>query len=344
VKKIVQIEIEEFESGAWVADAVSLEAFDGSFELDGETWTGVAVTERQDGDRYLTRIVGGAGKLAELIEDKYYDGSVSLQVAIQDVCRACGETFGSAVAGKFLTTFQRIRMPAYAALDAIAAAFDMLWFISRDGKVHMVEEREAGDEAEARLVIDGDGSDSALLREPNGVAIGDTVSDRAVRHLRWTLTPEKFEARAYFLPFVFRPPTRSEYASMRDAKVDRQNADGTIDVIVSGRFGMTKVPFYCGVPHSKVKVDSGDKVMVGFFGSDPQKPFAVSMAQDTAATKEVARKGDSVHAGSILVVSPPSGGTCTVTYVAHGGTPVPGLTALDGGKITSGSERLKVGD
>lgn len=346
MKKIISLIVEEFEGGAWVADAVSLDQFDGSFELAGETWTGTMVTERLEFERYHTTIVGGANKLAQVLQDKFYDGSVSLRAALEDICRESGEIFGGAKAGTFLATFERIRMPACEALDAIAAAFDLIWWIGRDGQVQLQADRPAGDEATGRRVsVD---TSSVLLREPEDLTLGATYDDATVRHIRWHFTAGVFEARAYFVPFVFREPVQTRYDSLYDAKVDRDNGDGTIDVIAAGRFGVTKVKLFCGVPRSKVKVDPGDLVTLGFFGGDPQKPFAVAMAQHTSATKEVARKGDTIKAtlseaditaiAAMLKVGP--GVALGSTVVA-----VPIATQLSGPcDITQGSERLKVGD
>lgn len=60
------------------------------------------------------------------------------------------------------------------------------------------------------------------------------------------------------------------------------------------------------------------------------------------ATKEVARKGDGVHAGYIKVVAPVGGGDCTITYTPYGSAPVG--TAMSGGEITEGSGHIKAVD
>lgn len=335
--------IEEFEQGAWIADLKSLEQFDGTFSLpDGSTWTGSEVSSRQEGEHYYTRVIGGANGLTKQLDDRFYDGSVTVQAAVQQICQLAGETFGEAKKAAQLTTFDRLRGSAYAALDSIADAFSLKWWIGRDGKLSMLADRPSAGTADGQRVRSD--VDSVDLVDPIGVQLGGTYDDKPLRHLRWSLTPERFAVSAYFLPFIFRAPIERRYDALFDAKVDKDNGDGTIDVIVSGRFGVTKVKLLIGVPHAKAKLDGGELVTLGFFGGDPQKPFAVAMAQDTTATKEVARNGDSVDAGSILVVAPPSGGTCTVTYVPAGGTPIPLTTALSGGKITSGTQRLKVGD
>lgn len=343
--KLLSAVVEEFESGAWVASLISLDAFAGSFELNGETWTGAAVSSSVDFERYHTTVVGGAGKLSTVLVDKFYDGNVSLQTAVSDVCRQCGETFDAATLGVFLSSFERLKGPAYAALDAMALAFSSLWWIGRNGKLSMKAARDVGPKAEGKAVSSL--ADSVLLSEPSNVQIGGTFGDdgKTIRHVRWEFSAETFQARLYSLPFIFRAPTRNDYDALYSAKVERQNADKTIDVIADGRFGVTKVKLFCGVPGSNVTVNAGEEVMLGFFGGDPQKPYCVAMAQDTTATKEVARNGDSVKvtisAANISTLAPfinappgAGGGPCTG---------LPGSVDVTG-TITHGSSRLKVGD
>lgn len=342
---LIEATIEEFEQGAWIADLVSLDEFAGSFDLVNVTWTGTEVSKRQEGEHFHTRVIGGKNGLAKVLDDRFYDGSVTVQAAVQQVCQLAGETFSEAVKGKTLTTFQRMKGPAYRALDAIAEAFDLKWWIGRDGKLSMLSDRPEGAEAQGfKMRSDVDSVD---LSEPVDVELGGTYDDKPIRHLRWHFTPARFMVTIYFLPFVFRPPVDNRYDAHEDAKVDKDNGDGTIDVIVGGRYGLKKVKLFCGVPHSKVKVDPGDLVTVGYFGGDPQKPYAVAMAQDTNASKEVARKGDGAGGGN-LVVAFVGTGSLTMTYnPGKGGAPQvvtnSGTINFDE-KITEGSQRLKVGD
>lgn len=343
MKQIIELFIEEFESGSWIADVVSLDEFTGSFDFAGVTWTGTLLSSQEYVDRIESKIIGGKNGISKTIQSQWYDGSVSVQVGVQDVCRLSGEMFGSAQAGRVLTTFQRQEGPAYEALDSIASAFGLKWWIGRDGQLNMLSERTSN----AAVVAEpGERRESSvMLTNPQTLELGATFDEKTIRHIRWRLTQDSFVAEAYFVPFIFRPPVNTKYSRMYNAKVDRQNSDDTIDVIADGKFGVTKVPLFCGVPHSKVKIDPGDQVILGFFGASPQKPFAVAMNQDTSAAKEVARKGDSVNGGTLTGVVT-SFGPVQFVYTPVGGLPgSPSATAsLTGGQITSGSARIKIGD
>jgi hypothetical protein len=257
-------------------------------------------------------------------------------VATQDVCRESGETFGEAQAGKILSTFERLRGPAYAALDAIGAALTLIWWIGRDGRLNMKTARASGPVADGTRVASD--VDSVELVEPENVAIGGTYDDKPIRHVRWRLTDKRYSAQVYFLPFIFRSPVENRYSALESARVDRDNGDGTIDVIVGARYGLKKIRLFCGVPGAKVLVRGGEEVQVGYFGGDPQKPFAVSMAQNSGATKEVARNSDAVKvtipAGSFLI-------SCSGSPAVGVLNPAP----VDvNGTIQAGSARMKVGD
>jgi hypothetical protein len=334
---ITEALIEEFEQGAWIADLKSLEKFDGTFTLpDGSTWTGTEVSSRQEGEHYFTRVIGGANGLTKKLDDRFYDGSVSVQAAVQQICQLVGETFGEAKKAAQLTTFERLGGPAYSALDAIADAFTLKWWIGRDGKLSMLDDRPSAAAADGQRVRSD--VDSVDLVDPIGVQLGGTYDDKPLRHLRWSFTPERFAVTAYFLPFLFRAPVERRYDALYDAKVDRDNGDGTIDVIATGRFGVKKVKLLIGVPHAKAKLDGGELVTLGFFGGDPQKPYALAVAQDTSATKQVARKGDSVK----VTITPDD---IVSLGLANGGGSVAASSSVDvTGEITSGSDRLKVGD
>ncbi len=341
--------IEEFESGTWVADLVLLEAFDGSFDLGGATWTGTVFSERLDRERYHTRVVGGGGGLATVLRDKFYSGSVAVTTAVGDIAREASETIGT-VSPKFMSNFERIKGTAAQGLDSLALAFGMLWWIGRDGKINMKTARDTGSAASGSLVSQG--AYSATLVQPADVTIGGTYDAgdgvaKTIRHVRWFYTSDHFEAELYFLPFVFRNPVQNKYDSLDSASVDRQNADGTLDVIVAGRYGVTKVPLYAGIPGAKLKVNGGESVMLGYFGGDPQKPFCVSVAQDLTAVHEVARKMDSVNVGT-LVLAYAGPGALSGSYVAPDGTTTAianaGPPIMLAGQISSGSSRVKLGD
>lgn len=338
---MISVTIEEYEQGSWVADLVDTLPFTGTFVVNAtDTWVGTAKSTQQEAEKIFTRIVGGGGGLATIIPDWYSKGSVSAGAALTIICNNCGEIFGSAPPGQILPAYERLRDSAAGALDKLANTLRMIWWIDRSGTVNMQTSRPPGPEATG-VVRDGGNDDSVILVEPQNLVLGGTYLGQTIRHIRWHWQSDRYEAQIYFVPFIFRSPSEpSIFAAQYDAKVDKDNGDGTIDVIVAGRFGVTQVPLYSGLPGSKIKVKPGELVTFGFLGANPQAPFAVAHGQNQGATKLVARKGDPITAGSFTITSVPASGpgvvpnTLTIIYApGNGGPPT---TVVDAGSITLG--------
>lgn len=350
---MISVTIEEFEQGTWIADLVDDAPYAGSFQFDGQTWVGTAKTTQQDSSQYRTRVVGGTGKLSTVIPDAYNSGSLSLQSAVSAICANGGEVFGSATPGVFFTSYERLRDSLAGALTRIAETKQLIWWIDRAGTVNVAASRTPGVEVQG-VITEGFGDGYVTITEPVGLTIGATVNGVPVRHIRWSWSGTSFEARAYFVPFIFRDPTPSMYAAHYSARVDTDNGDGTIDVIAAGRFGVTKVPLYAGIPGAKITVKPGELVTLGFLNGDPQAPYAIANGQNSAATKQVARVDDSLDAGSFVIsgVDSLSGPvTITASYIPPGGAPppappvgIPVLVAMNEGKITNGSARVALDD
>lgn len=348
---MIDIVIEEYEQGTWVAEVTDLVPFVGSVVINGtDTWIGTAKSTQQEAEKFLTKVVGGRGGLSTAIPDWYSKGSVSLAAALATICTNAGETLGAVQAGKILPVYQRLRGTAAQALDELATTLNLIWWIGRDGTVNMATQRPVGPIATG-VQEDGGGDDSVTLIEPIGVQIGGTYNGQTIRHIRWHQNGDRYAAQIYFVPFLFRSPLeQSTYACQYDAKVDKNNGDGTIDVIAAGRFGVTKVPLYAGVPGAKITVKPGELVTLGFLGANPQAPYAVAHGQNSAATKLVARVKDLVDAGTfqfassiatdLVVTWTPGPGIIPPTpVVAPVGSPLPVK-----GIITSGSARIALDD
>lgn len=366
----VKAVVDEFENGSWIADLHSMQSFgsSGTFILpDGSSWTGATLSERIEFDLYHTRVVGGAGKLGASLLDKYYQGNVTAQVALGDICNEAGESAGTVPAGIVMNTFQRQAGITSEALQALADVFQFLWWIDRAGLVNMAATRPTGSDATG-LRISSDTDGSATITQPVGVKLGvgyETGQPTAIpviRHVRFLVTPQVFSAHIFPYPFLFVPPSQSKYDRHYSAVVTADNGDGTVDVKADARFGVSKVRIFCGVPGSKIEMKAGEEVTLFFLAGDPRKPCCASMAQDTNATKQVGRKGDSIGSGSaddstfwnwfsafqaamaVPAVEPGNGspsGFQTILNAAFASAPFPSSLT---GKITSGSDRLKVGD
>lgn len=378
---LLEAHIEEFEQGTWVADLIADQPFAGTFTLpDGSTWIGTKVSETQDRGRYFSKVLGGQASLGKVVLDQFYQGQSSLQIIVSSVCSPgptvgdLGELLGSVPPGVFLSQYQRLVGQRGEVLDAIATAAGgavapgsdpLLWWVGREGTLQMqIPDPAYGSRTPQPFVtgtqnmdkVDVDGS--VELVTPSGAVLGALYGTPAmpVRHMRWKYTPSSFSVRIYFVPFIFRSPKQTKYDRTYDAKIVADHGDGTVDVIAyrspsegkSPAFGVSNIQLFCGVPGSRVTMQAGEEVTLGFFGGDPQKPFAMAMKQDATVltTKKVARNGDSVNVGTISLTVAGSA-TLAGTYTAPDGSTtaiVSGTPFPVSGLINSGSARLLVGD
>lgn len=368
--RLLEAHIEEFEQGTWVADLIADQSFSGSFSLpDGSRWIGTKVSEGYDRGCYFSKVVGGNGALGRTVLDQFYQGQVSLQVIVNAICGAssassgdAGELVGGVAPGVFLGQYQRFVGLRSEALDAVARAAGgavnpgadpLLWWIGRDGKLQMQAPSPTTGARTSTSIVTGvqdmnkvDVDGSVVLDQPAGAVLGGFYGESAIRHIRWSYVDSNLEARIFFVPFIFRAPTQTKYDRTYNAKIIQDNGDGTIDVLAyrspsegkAPAFNVSKVQLFCGVPGSKVQMNEGEEVVLGFFGGDPQKPFAMTMKQNTAATKEVARKGDTIR----FTLTPDD---ITTMALSNGGGAVAAANSVTvDGEIVTGSSRLKVGD
>jgi len=95
-------------------------------------------------------------------------------------------------------------------------------------------------------------------------------------------------------------------------------------------------------PKSTITIASGSYVLVGWDGGDPSKPIAMGFYA-ASGTKEIARKGDTADAGTLVFFGGTAG--ATLTYVPPGVTapPAPPATNIPiSAEIDSGSDTLKI--
>lgn len=102
------------------------------------------------------------------------------------------------------------------------------------------------------------------------------------------------------------------FARLYPAAVARVHGDGTLDVIPDDptmRGQGHRVEQTHGVPGWVGDPEVGDRVLLGFDGADPTKPYAIGARKRTATKavfnegdKAIARVGDTVSLGSIVAI------------------------------------------
>lgn len=331
--------IEEFERGTWVAELKSTEDLGSSVDFDfaGETWHGSVVQKTEENGLFSASVVGGAGGLFKPVTDLYYAGNTGYRNVVGSIAVAGGERVSEVAVGS-VQTYMRLRGTVGQSLWTFALTYGLQWWIDRQGGVRVVQLRPSGPVA-LGVRVDSGPDGSITIANPENVQIGGTFDGSPIRHIRWRQSANEFTATIYPYPF-HNDRSTIDYGKLHSARVDRQNSDGTVDVIAAGRFGVTNVQLLSGIPGSKIVMEPGDLVLLGFYGGDPRAPFAMSTWQGDGS-KAIARIDDSVACGTLTATA--GGSPVLFTYTPPGSAPQPPNASVTiGGKITSGNQRVKL--
>lgn len=289
--------IEETERGAWIADVVFPEESDSKIDIGSGAFTGTILSQRTEGGRVLCRI----GKdLTGTVADKQYYGSVPVARVLEDIYSGATTTLTDRP-----VNYNRMKGTIGQALDALADSIGASWRVGRDGVLVLYRPTDGAAVDSAKVVRTGSTSSGHVILECDSAAdvqVGMTYEGKRIRRVRFGITASRFEAEiAFDLPDVDTRYT-IDYTKTYAAKVDSQNSDGSVNVIVDGRFAVSNVTMLSGIPGSKITMNPGDLVTFGFFGSRPGSPYALCTAQGDGS-KAVARVDDTADAGTLLIAS-----------------------------------------
>lgn len=292
-------------TGAWHADieVSPRQGGDGTalsgavtLELDGLTLTGTVLRSQVDDKLIGARITGGNGGLSLQISERYYKGSPTVRAIVEDILRDAGEVLASdsspTVLSAVLNTWQRAAEPAGEALSRLLASYGASWRVKPDGSVLIVGSETWPTVEPAYILVPGSSPAEGFYRiawrgnTPADVLPGITFLGRQIRYVVHELRPDGMRTELRFVePRSLLERMRAListdvwYAQLIPGIVEKQNADGSVDVVVENRFGLTQVPLRSGVPGLRVLVGQGQQVLVGFEQNDPRKPFAALWGQ-----------------------------------------------------------------
>lgn len=354
--------------GVWVADLEvdTDEAITGAVELDleGSSWRGTVARGGVELGRWRGRIVGGAGGLGAVLGPTAF-ADTDLRAVLSETLRDAGEQLAetSATLDASVTRWARMAAPASHTVADIAHAAGCAWRVLADGTVWVgAETWEALDLGADLDVITVDprvgrhelAGDAALAIVPGRVVTLDNQAVRvgAVEHrlIEVTLRTVVFEERATdpanrllaaVEAIVARATRRLDFCAFYPGRVVAQDGDGgPLDVELDDqRFALPRGISYRTLPGVSLTVPAGTRVLVGFEGGDPSKPFAslwelgdVTKLVLGGGSQRAAREGDGVTA------SPSFDAWIAAVSTATGVTPPAGELAT----ITSGSDVLRL--
>ena len=352
--------------GVWVADVLvdADEAIAGAVVLnvEGLELHGAVARGGVELARWRGRIVGGAGGLASVLGPAPF-ADTTLATVLSETLRDAGEQLSAAVGDLTATVarWARAAAPAGHTVADVARAAGYAWRVLADGTVWVGPETWAALELGTDLDVIGANprtgrwelaGAAALAIVPGRVVTldGQDVRVGAVEHRlhEVVLRTVVFEERAAdpanrllaAVEGIVRRVTRETlYLALHPGRVVAQDGDGgPLDVEIDD----TRLVIPRGIPYRTlagiaITVPKGTRVLVGFEGGDPARPYAslwelgdVTSLAVAGGTHKAARQGHAVR------VTIPAG---TVLTAATGGVLNPDPITLDG-TIREGSDEL----
>ncbi|MGB1223782.1 MAG: hypothetical protein ACPHCN_06515 [Mycobacterium sp.] len=309
--------------------------------VDDQVWTGHMVRSAVDGGRVLSMVAGGAGGWQTTLAARSYVAP-SMRTVLQDIATAAGETLSSTVASDVLGAqaphWTRAEGTAAEALEAVAAKLGTTYRarVLRDGSLWVGEDTWAAYDLDA-IELENNGAHRYRVFGPkqldlqpgvtlNGervVQVEHRISEDGLRTYAHTLDDTSATTKgagvfASFKAIVDRIlGRRLDMLALYPCRVASQSSSGLLeltpdDARVRG-FGLQAVPIRHGLPGFTARVPEGARVRLGWDAGDESRPFAllwdegdVTSVTFDGGTQAVARVGDEVRVGKILISQTPA--------------------------------------
>ncbi len=309
-------------------------------------------------------VTGGKGGLRKLLERRNYVAGplpIPLFDLIADICTETGEVLddsvtAAALGGYTLGRWHRPAVTGLAALGRLCAEFGLVWRFTPAGKLLVLPLDYPVDPQQPYVTDPGDdGADRSFVVAPDKATLlpATTLLGKQVNRVVYEVTPDGLRATCFYGTSEaqdFEAAVRTvlpeiPFLESYEATVVEQRPTGLLEVLCDdARIGpLDNVVLLAGGPRMTLRAKHGQRVRVLFASGSPLRYYAVGFEQDAAATKGIARVGDSVDCGTLTGVAPPGGGPVTFIVTPPGGAPGMGATVAEiGGLITTGSPDQKL--
>lgn len=272
-----------------------------TLSLDGVDWTGTVMQARADGAQLSVRIVGGAGGLGTLVQDRYQQSpSTTLRSVASEVAALGGETLADSAVDVKLGSWQRLRGTVGTALDDLVRVLGLRWRVNRLGQVAiynpaLVTDTVAGpgtltDQGEtwveykitdgltfeAPIFVDGFRAEHVVLEiTPKDTKI--RLQNKTLRTTFRTLVPDRSHGR------IYQARVTAQHGANVDVTVDAPSAAGNGPGGIgptAGQWALRNIPLWVGCPGASVTLNKNARVLVMFPDDDPRKTLAMLSPYD----------------------------------------------------------------
>lgn len=381
-------------TGVWTADLVIDRPDGAGFEPgarvtiaseNGYELKGVVAPNRTGDflDAVHVRVLGGAGGMAKVARPRsYVQPAAYCSDVVNGLMKDAGETLSGTASQDFLrtnlTAWSVFATPVARALETLLdmAGTGIGWRVLADGAVWIGSETwptasvdfdllgESPEDASVLCGIESPSFEPGTTVEGIGriARVENSIGEGKIRARLWTDAGDRGIAAA-LKSMVDHATAWVDYFGLYECKVVSQSSDLlTVDVSplppVDARLGgLQRVEVRAGTG-IKVKFSSGAKVLLGWKGGDPQKPYVLPGLSAEAFDRlqlggdvDAARKDDHVDCGTLaltITVTGPTAGQLGGTYTDPDGTPVtiPNSASISvslKGKISEGSSKVGLG-
>ncbi len=299
----VELSAEEIAEGS----PVTLASYDEVLSLAGTVLRGKMVA-----DRYLALLVGGAGQLDQIVPKLAYR-SVSAQIVAEGICSAVGEALAPSPAlATILPSWSRTVTDARAALDSLSLALGVPWRFDEQGRVLFGDPLYLEADDENAVEIDRDDATGRLLLgvEAPRLLPGTTIRGVKARTVIHSVNDSGCETEVFFgdterVRGAFKRLARSaaprvDFFARYEAKVIRQSpVDDSLELVPDDErvAPISDVPIRVPAPGFRVLVAPLSKVLLGWEGGDPQRPFCEAFSRLAGSATRVDVKSPDVRLG-----------------------------------------------
>lgn len=274
-----------------------------TLDIDGVVWLGTLQRGELEAGRFHAVVVGGNGKLGQVLPAKHYLRGVT-STHLQEALGAGGEKLSAdtdaSVSSRATARYSRRRSTIGAAVAQIARESKANWRTQRDGSIWLGEDRWPASSSTSSTSTEHDELSRApgkvtLAVESPVLAPGLTFEGRKIISVVTHVTSDSLTQELTFADDAAGGTVdrmkrmlggiveamfghRMDFGAWYPSVVVSQLSDNTVDLYPDDELmrgaGIARVPLRHGLPGCTVKVKPGARIILFYEDCDPSKPAA----------------------------------------------------------------------